>query len=225
MLRRHETAVRRRVEGRHAARTPAALLGRWLGTPAGAFFVETPLYLLPKLVNLQSKHRVLELGCGQGAALRFLTAHFAFEHRPLALDIARLPLREAAAAAGDAYALLQGSASRLPLTDESCDLVIAGHLFRHLSDEGLLRCISEAHRVLRPGGILAAWEFAPTSSARLNRWNRRVLDRLGGAGQMRAFGTLATFAQEAHFDVIERPPLRPFLFPPVPRTSILAAKS
>jgi SAM-dependent methyltransferase len=224
-LARRELRVARRYRALHGGRSLAARLVQALGTPLGNYLVNTPLFLLPQQVNLQPKHRVLEVGCGTGANLRFLVARVDFQQPPVGMDLSRAALAAGARPdGGPPFVPVQGTASRLPFADESFDLVIAGHVVRHLSDEGLLRLVVECQRVLRPGGLLALWEFAPTSSRRLNALNARVLDALGGAGKPRSFGRLADFVLEAHYDVIERPRLRPFLFPPVPRTSLLAKK-
>jgi ubiquinone/menaquinone biosynthesis C-methylase UbiE len=120
--------------------------------------------------------------------------------------------------------LVAATASRLPFAPESFDLVLSTHTIRHLGDEGLLRFLIESERILRPGGLLALWEYAPTASRRLNRLNARLLNALGGAGRLRGFTQLAYFASEAGYVVIERPTLRPFLFPPIPRIGLLARK-
>lgn len=223
-LARRELGVARRYRTLYGGRSPAARLVQALGTPLGNYLINTPLFLLPEGVNLQAKHRVLEVGCGTGASLRFLTARLAFQQPPVGLDLARTALNATRTGEAVPFVCVQGTASRLPFADGSFDLVIAGHIARHLSDEGLMRLLVEAERVLRPGGLVALWEFAPTSSRRLNALNARVLESLGGAGTPRSFGRFADFVLEAHYDVIERPRLRPFLFPPVPRTSFLARK-
>ena len=88
-----------------------------------------------------------------------------------------------------------------------------------------MRLLVEAQRVLRPGGLLALWEYTSTESGRRNRLNVRLLNALGGSGALRDFQTLAHWAAEARYDVIENPVMRPFLFPPIPRVSMLARKA
>jgi SAM-dependent methyltransferase len=225
-LHRHELAVVQRYNRLYAGRTPQGLALRALTTSLGAFLVNTPLFLLPAAINLQAKHRVLEVGCAQGAALRFLSGRFAFAQAPVGLDASIEALRRGRLLGRDGrLPLVAATASRLPFAPQSFDLVLATHTVRHLSDEGLLRFLFEAERVLRPGGLIALWEFAPTASRPLNRLNARVLNALGGAGQLRPFSRLAYFASEAGYVVIERPTVRPFLFPPIPRTGLLAKKA
>ena len=224
-LSRHELTIARRFDSARRRRNVWASLQRALRTPAGNFLLNTPLFLLPAKVNLQPKHRVLEVGCSTGANLRFLTARFGFEKSPVGLDLSRRTLWAAAQGReAQSFGMVAGSASRLPFADESFDLVIAAHLLRHLSSEGFMRFLVEANRVLRPGGLLAAWEYQPATSGGRGRVHRRLMERLGGYGSPRPFGDIAHWLSEARYDVIENPDLRPFLFPPVPRVSVLARK-
>ena len=224
-LARHEIAVTRRFDRLSTGRSLRARLVRALRSAVGNFLVNTPIFLLPRRVNVQPKHRVLEIGCSRGANLQFVTARFRFRERPVGIDLSQRALRggRAPGAAGR-YELAVATASRLPFGDASFDLVVAGHVVRHLSEEGMMRLLVEAHRVLRPGGVLALWDYTSTESPRRNRLNARLLDVLGGSGVLRDFQTLAHWAAEARFDVVENPDLRPFLFPPIPRVSLLARK-
>ncbi|MGH2602028.1 MAG: class I SAM-dependent methyltransferase [Dehalococcoidia bacterium] len=223
-LSQHELAVTRLFDRTQRGRSPAAWLRRALRSPLGNYLVNTPMFLVPRKVKLRPKHRVLEIGCSRGANLRFLTARIRFHRPPVGIDLSRVVLREAAARGReDGYEVAAASASRLPFADASFDLVLAPHVARHLSGEGLIRLLVEVHRVLAPGGVLALWEY--TSTAKV--WGKApgwMLDRLGGRGQPRRFDMLAHWASEANYDVIENPDFRPFLFPPIPRVSMLARK-
>jgi SAM-dependent methyltransferase len=224
-LSRHELAIARRFDRARRRRSFWAAVRRALHTPAGNFLLNTPIFLLPARINLQPKHRVLEVGCSTGANLRFLAARFRFHQPPVGLDISRATLWEARRH-GEAppFAAVAGSASRLPFADASFDLVIAPHVLRHLSGEGFMRFLVEAGRVLRPGGLLAVWDYQPATSGRRAAIHRRLIERLGGYGTPRTYGDVAHWVSEARFGVIENPDLRPFLFPPVPRVSLLARK-
>lgn len=215
-----------RYDARLSASTPEGVLRRWLLTPAGTFLTNTPVFLLPAHVNLQPRHRVLDLQGGRAGVARFLAARIPFEQPPVALDSSLVALGLARRDLGGSRAvdLVAGRPTRLPLADASFDLVIAAHLFRRLTDEGLVVCMSEVERVLRPGGTLVGWDFASLSSRRLNRLHQRVLAGDPRPPRLRGFGPLAHYASEAGFVRIERPMLRPFLFPPIPHTAILARK-
>ena len=197
----------------------------WLGSVA-TFLTDTPVFLLPERLNLQPKHRVLELQAGSAAIIRFLVGRIAFDVPPVAIDASPAVVRQLR---GDLDAhpsvdLVASRLGRLPFATATFDLVIAAHLFHRLDDAELSRCMAEAHRVLRPGGVFAGWDFAPTSSRTLNRLHRRLLSRAAQLPRLRGFGPLADVASSAGFARIERPVLRPFLFPPIPRTAILAQK-
>jgi SAM-dependent methyltransferase len=215
-----------RYERRLLAPTPAGALHRFLIGPVGTFLTNTPVFLLPPRLNLQPKHRVLDLQAGRGGILCFLAARIPFHERPVGLDASPAVLRLARRDMGAAppVDLVAGRLTHLPFADGSFDLVIAAHAFRHLADPGLRQCLVEVHRVLRASGVLVAWEFAPLSSRALNRFHLWLLARDPVRPHLRGFGPLAHLAAEAGFVRIERPLLRPFLFPPIPRTAIFAQK-
>lgn len=99
-----------------------------------------------------SGRRVLEVGCGQGAALHFLPG--AGATRVVGLDASYESLSRASAGARSADAagiqLLQGDAEHLPCPDGSFDAVLSIGVLHHTPDTA--GAIREIHRVLRPGG-------------------------------------------------------------------------
>jgi len=95
---------------------------------------------------------VLELGCGNGKTL----AALARSAETVGLDIARNALR----ACSPGPALVQGDATRLPFADRSFDAVVAFHVLGHLAERERTEAVSEALRVLRPGGRLVVREFS-----------------------------------------------------------------
>ncbi len=222
-LSQHEFRVARRFDRTQRSRTLGAALQRALRTPAGNYLINTPLFLLPRKVNLQPKHRVLEIGCSRGANLQFLSARVKFRRSPVGIDLSQRSLHTGQQRCGR-FDLVAGSGSRLPFADESFDLVIAAHVLRHFDGEGFIRLLVEARRVLKPGGVLAVWDYTASDPKHLGAFRSWILGRLGGRGILRDFAALAHWASEANFDVIENPDLRPFLFPPLPRISMLARR-
>ena len=106
--------------------------------------------------------RVLDAGCGLGGTL----ASLADRYRNLALVGLNIDSRQLRRARdlvkiGDAHrlAFVTGDACRLPFADESFDAVVAVECIFHFP--GRSRFLKEAHRVLRPGGLLALSDFVP----------------------------------------------------------------
>jgi SAM-dependent methyltransferase len=88
--------------------------------------------------------RVLDLGCRSGA----LTSAYAAGNDVVGLDVDRDALTIAAELGIDT--VWADVEERLPLADESFDVVLAGELLEHLSDPR--HTVVEVARVLRPGG-------------------------------------------------------------------------
>jgi len=106
---------------------------------------------------------VCELGAGQG--LNFarypasVTRVVAVEPEPtLRVEAARL-----APSASVPVAVVAADAAALPLADGSCDAVVASLLLCSVDSQAAV--LAEAHRVLRPGGVLAFYEHVRSRSA------------------------------------------------------------
>ncbi len=188
------------------------------------YLFNTPALVVPGEVGLRPNHRVLELGSGRAGVAKLLSRRVGLRIPPVALDISTETLRQADGA--PALQRVTGAASRLPFGDESFHFVVAAHLFRHLEDDTLYRVLDETLRVLVPGGILLAWEYAPTTSERLNALHRCWLGRAVSTANLRGFAHLAPYAVHVGFKHIDRLRLRlPFLFPPIPRVVVMLQKA
>ncbi|HEX5370691.1 MAG TPA: class I SAM-dependent methyltransferase [Dehalococcoidia bacterium] len=186
--------------------------------------IDTPAFNLHEELQLKPEHRLLDIGCGSGALLQLMDSRVRFKHRPIGIDLSRSMLgpdrrdktREE---------LIQASGLALPFPDESIDVITCGHVVKRLDDDGLLQIMREMQRVLVKGGIALLWELAPTSSKALNAWNKRVVTLGVGECNLRNYTTLSAYALEADFDFAGNAHLRPFLFPPIPRVSLLLGKA
>jgi SAM-dependent methyltransferase len=103
--------------------------------------------IIPLAVEeLGGRGTVLDVGCGDGQIARALAATGAVVHgidpTQLHIDVARKR------GGGPTYEL--GSASRLPVDDESQEAVVACLVFEHIDDVDT--AIAEVARVLKPGG-------------------------------------------------------------------------
>jgi demethylmenaquinone methyltransferase/2-methoxy-6-polyprenyl-1,4-benzoquinol methylase len=97
--------------------------------------------------------RVLDVGGGTGRAARAIHAD-----RRIVADPALGMLERARDQDADA---IRADGATLPLQDATVDAVLVVDALHHIADRrGTLR---DAHRVLRPGGVLVVVEFDPTT--------------------------------------------------------------
>jgi 2-polyprenyl-6-hydroxyphenyl methylase/3-demethylubiquinone-9 3-methyltransferase len=97
---------------------------------------------------------LLDLACGGG----LLAPHVDGKgHRLVGLDLSASALSQARA---HGLIPVRGDVLRLPFADEVADVVVAGEVLEHVADP--LRLVTEAVRVLRPGGTLVLDTIAAT---------------------------------------------------------------
>src|SRR5690349_18425427 len=99
---------------------------------------------------------VVDVGCGDGSLVRHLARRGA---HAIGVEVGEEPLRRARAhepAGGERYE--QGVAQALPLDDASADAVVFANSLHHVPGDALDAALSEAARVLRPGGLLCVQE-------------------------------------------------------------------
>jgi 2-polyprenyl-6-hydroxyphenyl methylase/3-demethylubiquinone-9 3-methyltransferase len=97
---------------------------------------------------------LVDIACGGG----LLAPHLAGKgHRHVGVDLSPTAT---AVARRHGVAAVRGDAQRLPLADACADVVVAGEVLEHVPD--LDAAVSEACRVLRPGGTLVVDTIAAT---------------------------------------------------------------
>jgi ubiquinone/menaquinone biosynthesis C-methylase UbiE len=105
---------------------------------------------------------VLEVGSGPGAGnaeLRRLASRVTSIEYSYAFA-AGLARQQRKSSGADRAAVVQGDASRLPFADQTFSAVVAILMLHHLQSAELqARALAEASRVLRPGGVLLAFEI------------------------------------------------------------------
>ena len=189
---------------------PPRLRRWWHGYPR-LLLEDTGAFLLPSLLPLRDKDRVLVLD--DAALADTLAARGGLKTRPAVLRTRRAGL-ERGEALGDPRAL--------PFADASFTVVVAGHRLRGWDDPLALGFLQEYWRVLTHNGIVVLWEVAPSRSARVNAIWRRVLPEQ--APRLRRFSEVGGLGREAGFAWIQTLALRPFLWPPGPRLAVLLRK-
>jgi SAM-dependent methyltransferase len=211
-----------RTYNRWVRKTASGRLYGLLAGPPGLMLVNTPVFKLHEELQLQPETRLLDLGCGSGALLELLAARVTFQHPPVGLDLSTTMLH---LDRPQHATLVEGSGVQLPFADESFDVVTCAHVAKHLDDTSLLLMLAEIRRVLSFGGIALLWEFAPTRSRLLNQWNEFVITLGVRECHLRGYTTLSAYALEAGFEWVGNAHLRPFIYPPIPRASVLMGKA
>ena len=110
-------------------------------------------------LSLRREDHVLEVGFGPGSGLKKLTkqttqgAVFGVDRSKTMLSVATR--RNEASIREGRLRLAEGTFEALPLSDRSIDVVLAVNILYFV--EPLARALSEAHRVLKPGGRLVIY--------------------------------------------------------------------
>ena len=210
-------------------RGPLAVARRFAMSVPGQILVNTAAFTLPEELRIGASWKLLDVACGRASMVRVLADRVNLLNAPVGMDASSgtlaLAQRDMAVEGGPLVSLAQGAATALPFADETFDLLLSAHGFRELTDDELRGCLSEASRVLKRGALFLAWEFAPTASPVLDRWNRWVLTRETPLVRLRGYPELRSLAYECGFDWVERAHLRPFLLPPIPRVSLIMSKA
>ena len=139
--------------------------------------------LVRRLVGPLSPGRALDVGCGGGGNTGVL--------RELGWDVTGLEYSPVAAriAAGRGLPVVRGDARRLPVADDSMDLVMSTDMWEHIDDD---RAVArETVRVLRPGGralvavpcSMRLWSGHDVALGHVRRYERDdLVDLMRGAG-------------------------------------------
>ena len=206
---------------------------RWLFAPQRVQLINSPVDRLPELLPLQPGARVLDIGCGQMSLLIRLWARTALAAGSCGIDISTVMVQLAGRALRqrsldrDLF-VLQASATALPFRTSTFDAVLCSHLVKHLPAGDMPALLREVHRVLRPGGRLLFWEFAPPPHvwlAPLYLWVARNVLRAPRIYALRDEAALAQLGRAAGFSHARRLRAGIFLFPPLPRVSLVLERA
>ena len=132
-----------------------------------------------------ARGRVLEVGIGSGLNLPFYTAGV---NMVVGLDPSKRLLSMAEGRAAKAAApvdLRQGSATAIPLDDDSIDTLVMTWTLCSIADP--LAALREMRRVLRPSGVLLFVEHGLSPEPGVARWQHRLTPiwrRISGGGHL-----------------------------------------
>lgn len=147
---------------------------------------------------VSSGAHVLELGCGTGRWLHLVETRGG---HPVGVDRSRRML-DVARRSGRATRLVLGSALNIPLADGAFDVVLVVNALHHFGDVEAF--VSEARRVLRPGGRLLTIGLDPNAGS--DEWY--VYDHFPGTldtdrDRYPAAGTIREAMTNAGFQAVE----------------------
>lgn len=138
------------------------------------------------LLDLKGDEQILDLGCGRGAVLMLAAQHLT-SGRATGIDLWRKAdqpgnaaerTRRNAVADGvsDRVELVTGDIAALPFAGDSFDVILSSLVLHNLTRRSQERAISEAVRVLRPGGACwwPTWEASDAIAGRCAPWAWRM---------------------------------------------------
>ncbi len=205
-------------DARPLVRMPPALTRWWRGQPRLAL-EDSAAAQLVALTAMAPVERLLVLGPDAPGLAALIADTADLEPVPLAvLTDARPP------APAPGVDTVQAEAHRLPLDEGSVDFAVLPHQLRGWDDAYALRVLEEIWRVLAHNGVAVMWEIAASRSDAVNAGWSLALRRNGREPVLRTFGQLGQLAYDAGFAWVQTLPLRPFLFPPGPRLTVLVRK-
>jgi ubiquinone/menaquinone biosynthesis C-methylase UbiE len=145
--------------------------------------------------------RVLEVGVGSGLNFPLYSKQvdivFGIDPSPRLLAIAR----QRAATASIRAELLQGSATAIPLADNTIDTVVMTWTLCSIPDP--LTALREIRRVLKPHGKLLFVEHGLSSEPRIERWQHRLTPVWGHiAGGCHLDRKMDDLIRTAGFDIL-----------------------
>lgn len=197
---------------------PPALRRWWRGQPRLAL-EDSPVAQIVSLAAMAPVERLLVLGPDSPSIAALIADTAELEPTPIAvLTDDRHP-----AAAPDVE-IVRAEPHRLPLDKGAIDFALLPHQLRHWDDARALRVLEELWRVLAHNGVAVMWDVAPSRSAAINAVWSALLSENGSRPHLRTFAQLGQLAYDAGFAWIQTLPLRPFLFPPGPRLTVLVRK-
>ena len=173
--------------------------------------------------------RLLDAGCGQGVVSSYLAQHYGLRVSgvtvvPFEVERAQARARRLGVDALTDYSTQDYSATTF--ADARFDGIYSTETLSHAYD--MPKTLREFHRVLKPGGRVAFFEYSIASLQRFDRHEQRVLELFMHDGAMQALpefqpGRFCEQLQEAGFDDIAEQDVTRQMVPSLRRLQRLAA--
>ncbi len=144
--------------------------------------------------------RVLDVGCGGGYLARLLAAAVGPGGQVTGVDPSAAAVRYARRRTPANCSFQTGTGQDLNLPDRSFDVVTSTLATHHIPEAERATAFGEMFRVLRPGGVLLAADFAPAARRR-NPHALGSAKRHGSAVPIEELATRAGFHIEARGDL------------------------
>ena len=135
--------------------------------------ISDELQLLQSLVDLPQRPRVIELGCGAAHLSRKLLQRYPGS-TVTGLEVDERQMAKNLATPQERLSFVQAGAQAIPFPDQSFDLALMLKSLHHVPLDLLDQALAEAHRVLRPQGLLYVSE--PVFAGALNEVMRLFHD-------------------------------------------------
>jgi ubiquinone/menaquinone biosynthesis C-methylase UbiE len=127
-----------------------------------------PYTLYVRMIDVRMGDRIAQIGCAHGGRLAATAGKVGLSGRAVAVVFDESSAERARRGASDAGVLIEliegDRAARVPLDDDSCDLVIVdetGGLLTEMAPEDRSALIKDVKRILRPGGRVMVVGTAP----------------------------------------------------------------
>ena len=212
-----DAARRILVAAAPALRSPASILSN------------TGAYNVAKEMLVQADWRVLEVGCAAGSRLLLFDQQIKFrEYSAVGVEPvrgarraarrrrSRAPLARSPRVVADPQAL--------PFRDGAFDVAFCGDLLRFLDVRGAQSALREIARVLKPGAHVPGVGSRACRMAGSSGGSGSGSAAIATAPASPATRACMALAERSGFDVAEPAHLRPWLYPPIARASLVAKK-
>ncbi|MCB1625852.1 MAG: methyltransferase domain-containing protein [Pseudomonadales bacterium] len=144
-------------------------------TSPASMLVDDELVLLASLGPLANQ-RIIELGCGAAAMVRKLLTRFP-DSEVTGVEVDERQHAKSLAAPQARLQFVAGVAQAIPSADAEFDLALMLKSLHHVPSESMTQALTEAARILRPGGHLYISE--PVYAGPLNEVVRLLRKRIG----------------------------------------------